>query len=98
MTVDSECSVAISSLSEGECSQNPTTSPEASTSARQTSDNNTAIIGGVVAAIVIVLIIALTVITVIILLLKNRQRNLSTKDAGKSVKYYFCYRFIKCLC
>ena len=48
MTVDSECSVAISSLEEAEC-QPPTNDP--------TTDSTAAIIGGVVAAI---LIIALT--------------------------------------
>ena len=85
LTVDSECSVAISSLSEGECSTtpSPTIDPGTSTSTGQTSDNTGAIIGGVLAAIVI---IALTVIAVIILILKNRRRNLSTKDTGKSVQ------------
>ena len=70
MTVDSECSVAISSLSEGECS--PTQPPTASTatsavnSTVATPDNTVgAIIGGAVA---VVLIIASTVIVIVIVL------------------------------
>ena len=59
MTVDSECSVAISSLSEGECSPD--------TSAASESTNSAAIIGGVVAVILIVSI-ALAVIAVVFIM------------------------------
>ena len=59
MTVDSECSVAISSLSEGECSPTPTDTSAAT--------NLAAIIGGVVAVILIVSI-ALTVIAVVFIM------------------------------
>ena len=99
MTVDSECSVPISSLSEGECQPpitdptvvptDSTTDPTADTSStdstdKSSSDNNTAIIGGVV-AIVIVLIIAITVaITCIVMVyLRNRHGDVSFKNAGK---------------
>ena len=72
MTVDSECSVAISSLTEGECSGSTTSSSQSST------DNTAAIIGGgVVAAF---LIIAITVM-VVALILKYRRGNLSIKKA-----------------
>ena len=55
ITVYSKCSVAISSLSEGECS--PTQPPTTDTSAASESTNSTAIIGGVVAVILIVSIV-----------------------------------------
>ena len=67
MTVDSECSVAISSLSEGECS--PTQPP--------TTDTSTAIIGGVVAVIVIVLVAITITIIAVTLIVKNRHNNMS---------------------
>ena len=54
MTVDSECSVAISSLNEGECDTTTSTSSSSSS-------NNAAIIGGIVAAVVIVLSIVIAV-------------------------------------
>ena len=57
MTVDSECSVAISSLSEGECSPTPTDTSAAT--------NLAAIIGGVVA---VILVVALTVIAVVFIM------------------------------
>ena len=76
MTVDSECSVAISSLSEGECtptqphiySTDPTSDIiSIDTSAASESTNSAAIIGGVVAVILIVSI-ALTVIAVVFIM------------------------------
>ena len=75
MTVDSECSVAISSLSERECSSSTTTS-----SSQSSSDNTAAIIGGVV-AVVIVLIIAVVIIAIVTLVLKHRRGSLSLKEA-----------------
>ena len=87
MTVDSECSVAISSLSEGEC-LSPTTeatvnddSQSSSTSSQGSSDNAT-IIGGTV-AVVIVLIVAITLVIIVALrlVLKNRCGDLSIKKA-----------------
>ena len=88
MTVDSKCSVAISSLSEGECQPpptNPTTDSEVTTpdptsdpvtgSTPSTTDNTAAIIGGVVA---VILIIAFAVVAIIMtLILKNRCGNVS---------------------
>ena len=68
MTVDSKCSVAISSLSEAEC-QPPTTDP--TTDSTTTTDNTAAIIGGSVVAVI--LIVALTIAAVTItFILKNR--------------------------
>ena len=72
MTVDSECSVAISSLSEGECD---TTTSSTST---QSSSNNAAIIGGTV-PVVIVLIVAIALVIIVILVLKTRRGDLSIK-------------------
>ena len=63
MTVDSECSVAISSLNEGECSST-------TTSSSQSPSDTAAIIGGVVA---VILIIAITVIAIVALAMKNRR-------------------------
>ena len=71
MTVDSECSVAISSLGEAEC-QPPTNDPTndpTTDSTSTTTDSTAAIIGGVVAAI---LIIALTFAAVTITYFKIR--------------------------
>ena len=94
MTVDSECSVAISSLSEGECfptqpptidTEPPITDNTTDTQTDQTStDNTAAIIGGVV-AVVIVLIIAITVIVmvIVVLVMKNRRGDLSIKNTEK---------------
>ena len=98
MRVDSECSVAISSLSERECS--PTQPPPPITTTDNTTDtespsiftdqsffNNTvAVIGGVV-AVVIVLIIAITIIVIVIVIVnlvwKNRRGGLSIKIPEK---------------
>ena len=64
MTVDAECSVAISSLSEGECSM--------TTTAQSSTDNTTAVIGGVVA---VILIIAITIIIAIVALIMKSRRH-----------------------
>ena len=87
MTVDSKCSVAISSLSERECQPPPTnpttdrvttpdpTSDPVTDSTPSTTDNTAAIIGGVVA---VILIIAFAVVAIIMtLILKNRCGNVS---------------------
>ena len=71
MTVDSECSVAISSLSEGECDMKTSST---------SSSNNAAIIGGIV-VIVLGIVIAVTVVIIVALVLKNRRGNLSIKKA-----------------
>ena len=83
MTVDSKCSVAISSLSEGECQPPPTnpttdrvTTPDPITdpvtdSTPSTTDNTAAIIGGSVVAVVLIITVAVT----ITFLLKNRCGN-----------------------
>ena len=93
MIVDSECSVAISSLTERECSsiQPPITDPTTSSttdptigstttsSSQSSSDNTAAIIGG--GAVAVLLIIAITFIAVVALILKYRRGNLSIKKA-----------------
>ena len=69
MTVDSECSVAISSLSEGEC----LTSDSSACSCSDTG----AIVAGVV---VIILIIVITIIAAVVtLIVKHRHVHLFTK-------------------
>ena len=68
MTVDSECSVAISSLGEAEC-QPPTNGPTTD-STSTTTDSTAAIIGGSVVAVI--LIIALTFAAVTITYFKIR--------------------------
>ena len=87
MTVDAECSVAISSLSEGECSMTTTQLPDTTASSATTSDGSTsqsstdntaAIIGGVVVAVVF--IIALTVL-IVTLVLRSRRREFSIRKA-----------------
>ena len=89
MTVDSECSVAISSLSEGECSPTqppptttPITNPTTTTSTAPEQNFPTAAIGGVV-AVVIVLIIAIALTIVAIAALRRRHGNLSVKKGEK---------------
>ena len=93
MTVDSHCSVAISSLSEEECSPHshptdstsitdPSTTVNGPTAAKGSDDEGTAtaIIGGGVVAIVIVLIIAITIAIVVVayLVLKSRHAELKS--------------------
>ena len=85
MTVDSECSVAISSLSEGEClspsTETPTTADSTiSSTSSQGSYDNAAIIGGTI-AIVIVLIVAIALVITVALVLKHRHGSLSIKKA-----------------
>ena len=77
MTVDSHCSVAISSLSEGECLlRDPSTEPRATDdstkygSSRGSTDNTAGIIGGTFAT-VLVIVVAI-VVAIIALILKNR--------------------------
>ena len=90
MRVDSECSVAISSLSEGECSstQPPTPDriPETQTPTMDntniTTHNIAAIIG--VIAVVIVLIIAIMIaVIVIVVVMKDRRGSLSNANNEK---------------
>ena len=86
MTVDSECSVAISSLNEGECLEiPPITDPTATTatSSNANGSTNTAIIIGVTLTAVIVLsiVIAVTVVIIVALVLKTRRGDLSIKKA-----------------
>ena len=74
VTVDAECSVTISSLSEKEC-----LSDQATTSS--SSSSTSAIIGGVV-AVVLIITIALTVFGIAALvILKRRRSKLSTTNA-----------------
>ena len=75
MTVDPDCSVTISSLSEGECST--------SVAGDKKSDdggNTAAIIGGVV-AIVLTIAIIVAVVVIVFLVLKSRHQELSPKKS-----------------
>ena len=72
MTVDAECSVAIASLSEGECS---TEAPASST------DNTAGVIGGVVVAVLFI-IAALVVAGVVILALFLKRRQVKQPNSG----------------
>ena len=73
MTVDAECSVAISSLSEGECSM--------TTTAQSSTDNTAAVIGGVVAVILTITIIV-AIIAIVALIMKSRRHgDLSIRKA-----------------
>ena len=74
MIVDSECSVAISSLTEGECSSSTTSSSNSQSS----SDNTAAIIGGAVAVLLIIAVTVIAVVTVA-LILKHCRGNLLVK-------------------
>ena len=67
MTVDSECSVAIASLSEGECSP---TQPRTTDTASE-STKSAAIIGGVVAIVLIVSVAITITIIAVIFIVKN---------------------------
>ena len=79
MKVDPECSVAISSLSEGECSSTltPTTHVEGNVSP----PNTVPIIGGVVAVILIITIAV--VIIIMTLILKYRCGNVRFNDTNE---------------
>ena len=74
MTVDAECSVAISSLSEGECI--PDTAMPASSA-----DNTAGVIGGVVVAVLFI-IAALVVAGVVILALFLKRRQVKQPNSG----------------
>ena len=94
MSVDAECSVAISSLSEGECSMTTTqppdtintmtTSDESTTASNSQSstDNTAAIIGGVV-AIVLILAVTVLIFGALKLVLKSRHRKLTITNANR---------------
>ena len=90
MTVDFKCSVAISSLSEGECQPSPTnpttdrvttpdpTSDPVTDSTPSTTDNTAAIIGGSVVAVILIIAITFAVVAIIMtLILKTRCGNVS---------------------
>ena len=90
MTVDSHCSVAISSLSEGEClpPSNPTVIDAMGGKGSDDGGTTTAIMAGAIVAIVVVLVIAITIAIVVIvfLVLKSRRGELSLKKSdGKYV-------------
>ena len=92
MAVDTECSVAISSLSEPECLRMPSTepptipSPSPITESDQVTDtespNTAAIIGGVVVAIILIIAItiAIVVIVIVTLVLRSRRGDVSFKN------------------
>ena len=80
MTVDPECSVAISSLSEGEFSMstrdtNTPTSTDStgtpSSDSQSSTDNTAAVIGGVV-AVILIITLAIAIIAIVALMMKSR--------------------------
>ena len=95
MTVDAECSVAISSLSEGECSMTTTQPPDIDTpsstdstgtpssDSQSSTDNTAAVIGGVVAVILIITAaITIVMIAIVALIMKSRRHgDLSIRKA-----------------
>ena len=95
MTVDAECSVAISSLGEGECSMTTTQPSDTSTpsstdstgtpssDSQSSTDNTTAVIGGVVAVILIITAaITIVIIAIVALIMKSRRHgDLSIRKA-----------------
>ena len=83
MTVDKKCSVAIPSLSEGECISptEMTTTTADNTISSQGSSDNAVIIGGGTVAVVIVLIVAIALVIIVALVLKHRRGSLSIKKA-----------------
>ena len=72
--VDNTCQVAITSLTDTECTSQPASA-----------DNSVAVIGGVVGGVVIVLIIAITIVVVVIaiLMFKSRRERLSVGKMAK---------------
>ena len=93
MTVDPNCSVAISSLSEREClpppaNTDPTVIGGVDSPAPDTGATSTGIIAGAVVAVVIVLIVAIT-IAIVIIVLKSRRGKVSLKKSDR--KYVHMY-------
>ena len=92
MTVDSHCSVAISSLSEREClpppaNTDPTVIGGVDSPAPDTGANQEGLIAGaVVAVVVIVLIIAIT-IAIVVIVLKSRRGKVSLKKSETKYVY-----------
>ena len=78
MTVDAECSVAISSLSEGECVPDTETT---GTSSQSSTDNTTAIIGGVVVAVVFIMALTVLIFGIAALVLRRRRIEFSIRKA-----------------
>ena len=77
MTVDPQCSVAISSLNEGECSTPPLTDSTESPTGTSSSDSTIAAITGGAMAVVIVIVITIFVAIIAAMILKSRRGNLT---------------------
>ena len=92
MTVDSHCSVAISSLSEREClpppaNTDPTVIGGVDSPAPDTGANQEGLIAGaVVAVVVIVLIIAITIV-IVVKVFKSRRGKVSLKKSETKYVY-----------
>ena len=83
MTLDADCSVAISSLSqpiEPECSTTETMSMSDSISTTKMPDNTTIIIGGAAVIIVFIISVAVVIIAIAALVLKRRSLPPNTVD------------------
>ena len=77
MTVDSHCSVAISSPNQPECSL---------TTSSTTAPVSDAVIGGVVTVVVVIVIaITIAVIIIVFLVLKNHRGEVSLKKYDKNM-------------
>ena len=84
LRVDPHCSVAISSLSEGECSQFQTfTNETEGTPTTPMTENTAAMVGGTV-AIALILIVAVTIIAIVYIALSRGQHGKLCSDGNKA--------------
>ena len=107
MTVDSHCSVAISSLSEGECPPlitEPSPLPDTTTpDTGATPETTTGLVAGAVAAVVvIVLIITVAIVVIVFLVLKSHRGELSLKKSDRKyvaiiIPLHSIFSFFYCL-
>ena len=86
MTVDPDCSVTISSLSEGECSSNV-----AGDKNSDDGGNNTAIITGAVVAIVFIIV---TIVVIVFLVAKRCRRELPLREPDTMFVHFLCYTML----
>ena len=80
MTVDPDCSVVISSLSEGECSPN-VAEDLGDTNDGKNGGGTTPIIAGIV-TVTVVIIITVAIVVIVFLVLKNCHGELSLKKSN----------------
>ena len=81
MSLDSSCTVAISSLSQPQCPPSSTDTPAVERSSdEEPAQVSDAIIGGVVAVVLVLIITIAIVIIIVVLILKNRRGEVSLKN------------------